>query len=358
MKTMKRSLAWLALLPIAAMAQEMDHSKMSMPMDMPMPAQEKPAVEKPAAEKSAAPKKKATPAAPEGHADHPAQAAPAPAVDHSKMNHAMPMPGMDHSAMGHDMGSMPQHSMDGMVMSPATTEPRTPIPALTDADRAAAVPPEMVHASGDNDIHSYTLLNRLEAWDADPGTGMAWEGEGWIGTDLNRLWWRSEGERVDGTTEAADVELLYGYSIATWWDVVAGLRQDFKPGDSQTFAAIGVQGLAPQNFEVQATAYVGERGQTAARFEADYELLFTNRLILQPRLEVNAYGKNDPARGIGSGISTVEAGLRLRYEFTRQFAPYLGVAYERAFGNTADLRRNAGEDLDDVRLLAGLRIWF
>lgn len=245
-----------------------------------------------------------------------------------------------------------------MNMSPSSTEPRTPIPVLTDADRAAAMPPAMAHVTDDNAIHSYTLLNRLEAWDADPGTGMAWEGEGWIGTDLDRLWWRSEGERVDGTTEAADVELLYGRSIATWWDVVGGLRQDFEPGDAQTFAAIGVQGLAPQNFEVQATAYVGERGQVAARFEADYELLLTNRLILQPRLEVDAHGRNDPARSTGSGLSTFEVGLRLRYEFTRQFAPYLGVGYERAFGNTASLRRDAGEDADDVRLLAGLRIWF
>lgn len=99
------------------------------------------------------------------------------------------------------------------------------------------------------------------------------EGQGWIGTDLNRLWLRSEGERSDGRTEAADLELLYGRSIATWWDLVAGVRQDFKPGRAQTFAAIGVQGLAPQKFEVEATAYFGERGQFGARFEAEYELL-------------------------------------------------------------------------------------
>lgn len=342
MNTARLGLALLTLLPVAAIAQEMDHSKMSMPMDMPMPVQEIPTAEEPVAKKPAAPQKKASSSASAGHADHPAPAAPA----------------MDHSKMGHGMGAMPDHSMqsmDGMDMLPVPTAPRTPIPALTDADRAAAIPPAMAHVVDDNAIHSYMLLNRLEAWDADPGTGMAWEGEGWTGTDLNRLWWRSEGERVDGATEAADVELLYGRSIATWWDVVGGLRQDFKPGDAQTFAAIGVKGLAPQNFEVQATAYVGERGQTAARFEVDYELLLTNRLILQPRLEVDAYGRNDPARGTGSGLSTFEAGLRLRYEFTRQFAPYLGVDYERAVGNTANLRREA--DADDVRLLAGLRIW-
>lgn len=117
-------------------------------------------------------------------------------------------------------------------------------------------------------------------------------------------------------------------------------------------------GLAPYKFEVEATAYLGPSGQTAARFEVEYETLLTNRLILQPLLEVNLYGKDDPRRGIGSGLSTVEAGLRLRYEFTRQFAPYIGVVRERAFGGTADLRRADDEDIDDTRFVAGLRIWF
>ncbi|TQU76538.1 copper resistance protein B, partial [Xanthomonas perforans] len=191
-----------------------------------------------------------------------------------------------------------------------------------------------------------------------PGTGLGWEGQGWIGTDLNRVWLRSEGERTDGQTESADLEVLYGRSISTWWDVVAGVRHDFKPGASQNFAAIGVQGLAPMKFEVSATAYLGEGGQTAANVEAEYELLLTNRLILQPLVEVTAYGKNDPLRGIGSGLSTAEAGLRLRYEFTRKFAPYIGVVYERAFGNTADMRREHGESFEDTRLVVGLRTWF
>lgn len=362
------TLALNSALPVA-MAQEMDHSKMSMPMpEAEKPTVKKPAVKKPVAKKPAV-KKQAKPTTTSSHAGHPAPAAsasPAQPADHPAMGHDMPMQGMDHSSMQHDMGSMPDDSMEGMDMSHmdhagmsmALTEPRTPLPPLTDEDRAAAVPPSMVHASGDNAIHSYTLLNRLEAWNADPGTGAAWEGEGWIGTDLDRFWWRTEGERADGRTETADLELLYGRSVSTWWDVVGGVRHDFKPGDSQDFAAIGLQGLAPQKFEVQATAYLGERGQTAARFEADYELLFTNRLILQPRVEVNAWGKNDPARGIGSGLSTGEVGLRLRYEFTRKFAPYIGMVYERAFGNTADLRRDASESTSDTRVVVGLRTWF
>ncbi|MEO5962560.1 MAG: copper resistance protein B, partial [Thermomonas sp.] len=180
----------------------------------------------------------------------------------------------------------------------------------------------------------------------------------WIGTDLNRVWLRSEGEQVDGKLDGADLEVLYGRSIAPWWDVVAGIRHDFKPGASQDFAALGVVGLAPYKFEVQATAYIGQGGQTAARFEAEYETLLTNRWILQPLVEVNLYGKDDARRGIGSGLSTVEAGLRLRYEFTRRFAPYIGVVRERAFGSTADFRRLNGEDINDTRVVAGLRIWF
>lgn len=352
------ALALASALPVA-MAQEMDHSKMSMPMDLPAPKTQKPAAGKPAA-----PNKQAGPAATPSHAGH-----PAPAADHAAMGHDAPAQGMDHSAMGHDMGAVPDGAAQSLEdpdrshlghagMSMAPTGPRTPIPALSDDDRAAAVPPSMVHASGDEAIHGYSLFNRLEGWDADPGTGLAWEGEGWIGTDLDRFWWRTEGERSDGRTESADLELLYGRAVSTWWDLVAGVRHDFKPGDSQSFAAIGVQGLAPQKFEVRATAYLGERGQGAARVEADYELLLGNRLILQPRLEANAWGKRDASRGIGSGLATAELGLRLRYEFTRRFAPYVGVVHERAFGNTADLRRDASESRDDTRIVVGLRTWF
>lgn len=319
----------LVLLPHIAAAQGVDHSK-----HMPTP-------EAAPAEKTA--KKKV-----------PAQPATEPVVDHSAMGHDMPAPTtgteptqpMDHSAMGHD----------GMSMAP--TEPITPIPIPTDADRAAATPPAQNHPVHDNSIKSFVLLDRLETWNADPGTGHAWEGQAWIGTDLDRLWLRSEGERIDSRTENADLEVLYGRSVARWWDVVAGIRHDFKPGSSQDFAAIGVIGLAPYKFEVEATAYIGESGQTAARLGIEYETLLTNRLILQPLVEANFHGKDDEHRGIGSGLSTVEAGLRLRYEFTRQFAPYIGIVHERAFGGTADFRRDEGEDIEDTRLVLGLRVWF
>lgn len=274
-------------------------------------------------------------------------------MDHSQMQ------GMDHGSMqGMDHSTMEGMDHSGMQHDAAPKEPVTPIPALTDTDRAAAVPPQGGHEMSDNAIHSYMLLNRLEGWDAKPGTGTAWEGEGWIGTDTQRIWLRSEGERKGARTESANLEVLYGRSVSPWWDVVGGVRQDFKPGSPQTFAAFGVQGLAPQKFEVAATAYLGQRGQSAARFEVEYELLLTNRLILQPLVQVDLYGKEDRARGIGSGLSTAEAGLRLRYEFTRQFAPYIGITREQAFGNTADLRRGHLESVGDTRVVAGFRIWF
>ena len=222
----------------------------------------------------------------------------------------------------------------------------------------AAFPAVGGHPVHDNSIQNYMLFDQLEAWNADEGNGLAWEALGWLGTDLNRLWLRSEGERVDDTTEAADLEVLYGRSIARWWDVVAGVRHDSGEGPSQTFAAIGVIGLAPYKYDVEATAYIGESGQTAAQFEAEYDTLLTNRLILQWLAEAELYGKDDAHRGIGSGLSTVEAGLRLRYEFTRKFAPYIGVVWERAYAGTADFRRDEGEEIEDTRFVAGLRIWF
>ena len=275
-------------------------------------------------------------------------------MDHSGMNHS----GMDDSPMDHgSMGHQPGASQD----LPATVEPHEPIPVITPADRAAAFQDLDEHVMHGTSINSYWALDRLEAWDADEdGTGIAWEAKGWVGSDLNRLWLRSEGERAGGSTESADVEVLYGRAIAPWWDAVAGVRHDFGfgGGPSRTYAALGVIGLAPYKFEVEATAYLGESGQVGLGAEAEYEMLFTNRLIGQWLVEGEAWSKDDPAVGIGSGLSKVEAGFRLRYEFHRQFAPYVGVVWERAYGGTADQRRARSGVVDDTRVVAGVRIWF
>jgi len=213
----------------------------------------------------------------------------------------------------------------------------------------------MQHAHGP---HTYLLFNRLEARDTDHGSGQAWEASGWVGGDIHRLWLRSEGERTANRTDAAHVELLYGRAVSPWWDLVAGIRHDFAPGRSQQWAAVGVQGLAPWMVEVALTGYVGGSGRTMLGIEVERELLLTNRLILQPVLEATFQGRGDAARGVGSGLSSVEAGLRLRYEVDRRFAPYIGLAHERAFGDSAAARRASGHSGRDTHLVIGARIWF
>ena len=212
----------------------------------------------------------------------------------------------------------------------------------------------MEHASS---VNYMVLFDRLEVWDADPGTGQAWEATAWIGTDLDRLWLRSEGARERGSTESADVEVLYGRSVLPWWDVVAGVRQDIG-ARSRSWAAFGVQGLAPYMFEISVTGYVGSGGQMQLEAEAEYDVRVTNRLILQPLVEASFALKDEPDQGIGSGLGTLEAGLRLRYEVSRRFAPYVGVVHERAYGNAANYVRSAGGHARDTRVVAGVRVWF
>lgn len=286
-------------------------------------------------------------------------------MDHSKMEHST-MEGMDHSTMepstmeGMDHSKTDHSTMQGMDNSKmdAASALVTPIPPVTQADRDAAFPAVHAHHLHGTSIQSYWLLDRLEISDADNGTALGWEAMAWLGGDIQRVWLRSEGEAVDGRIEHGDVEVLYGRSVRPWWDVLAGVRQDVGEGPSRTWAAFGVQGLAPYKFEVAATAYIGQGGRTALRAEAEYDTLLTNRLILQWRAEANAYGKDDPLVGIGAGLSTVEFGARLRYEVTRQFAPYIGIEHDRAFGNTADMRRSSGNGAGDTRLVAGVRVWF
>jgi copper resistance protein B len=262
-------------------------------------------------------------------------------MDHSKMDHA----GMDHAGMDHGTRA-------------ATDAPLTPVPVPTDADRAAAFPEVGGHAAHDRRAHSFWLVDRLEARDVAGDAGAAWRASAWVGGDINRLWLRSEGESVDGRVEHADLEVLGGRAISPWWDLLAGIRHDVGEGPSQTYAALGVSGVAPYKIDVEATAYLGTGGQSAARIEASYDTLLTNRWILQWQVEANLYGKSDPARGVGAGLSTFEAGLRLRYEVTRRFAPYVGLDWERAYGETADLRRADSHDASDLRVVAGIRMWF
>jgi copper resistance protein B len=233
---------------------------------------------------------------------------------------------------------------------------------LSAEDRAAAFPDlgamRMNDMMLENPLNKLVLLDRFEWQNASGGDALDWDLDAWIGRDLAKVWFRSEGARSSGTTERAELEVLWGRGIARWWELVAGARRDFAPGDEQSWAAIGVHGMAPYRFDVEATAYVGNGASTALRIETKRDLLVTNRLILSPLLEVNWHGQTDTARGVGAGLSDAEIGLRLRYEIRREIAPYVGLSYERSFGRTADLVSSAGDDTSDTRLVAGLRVWF
>ncbi|MFC5437772.1 copper resistance protein B [Rhodanobacter umsongensis] len=203
------------------------------------------------------------------------------------------------------------------------------------------------------------LIDQLEAFHGRDANGQSWEGEGWYGNDENKLWVRSEGVRSSrGRLEDGDLEAFWNHNVAAFWSTQLGLRHDVGFGPSRQWAALGIQGLAPYWFDIEATAYVGPSGRAAARLRAGYEMLFTQRLILRPELEVNLHGKSDPARGVGSGLADAKLGLRLRYEIRREFAPYIGVVWTRRFAATADFVRDGRRAVFDQQWVAGVRIWF
>ena len=210
------------------------------------------------------------------------------------------------------------------------------------------------------DEHSFgsVLFDRLERVGNQDVNATSYDAQAWFGRDYNRLVVKAEGEVSKGKLQDARTELLWGHAIAPYWDTQLGARYDSGTGPDRSWLAFGFQGLAPYWFETSATAYVGGSGRTALRLEAEYEILLTQKLILQPRVEVNLYGKDDDAREIGSGLSTGVAGLRLRYEISRQFAPYIGVERASKYGKTADMARASGESTAETLWVAGVRFWF
>lgn len=239
--------------------------------------------------------------------------------------------------------------------------PHAGLPEPTAPERAAAFPDlgdmDMRGHMDEDPLVATLSFDQLEWRGSDPGAGAAWNLRGWIGGSHDRLWLRSEGERQGGATDG-DVELLWGRPRGPWWDLLAGVRHDIGHGPARDWLAVGVQGLAPYKFEVEATAYIGTSGRTALRAEAEYDVLLTNRVVLQPGVEVELHGRDDPARGIGAGLSGAELGLRLRYEVRREFAPYAGYVWSRKFGRTAEFARMAGDEEADRMWVAGVRFWF
>jgi copper resistance protein B len=210
----------------------------------------------------------------------------------------------------------------------------------------------------DNASIGHVLLEQLEdRWNGSDHS-FRYDGQGWYGTDYDKLWVKSEGQ-VDGRGRFSDGqhELLYDRATSTFFDIQAGVRVDADSGPTRAWAALGVQGLAVYFFDVEATAYASDRG-VAARLKASYDLLITQRLILQPEAEVNFYSASDRGRGTGSGLSDIDAGLRLRYEISRKFAPYIGVSYQGRFGQSAEFARKDNESTSDARFAFGVRAWF
>ena len=199
----------------------------------------------------------------------------------------------------------------------------------------------------------------LEYRVTDGDDSVNWEAQGWVGGDVNRAWFKTEGEAlVDSGVEAAEIQALYSRQISDFFDAQVGVRYDFEPDPERAFAVFGVQSLSPYFFEIDAAGFVSEDGDLSARFEAEYELLITQQLVLQPSLEVNFAAQEVEELGIGSGVNDVELGLRLRYEIEREFAPYIGVNWERNLGETADFARDEGEDVDNLSFVTGIRFWF
>lgn len=213
-------------------------------------------------------------------------------------------------------------------------------------------------------LHWFVRADQLEHRVNDGDDLFRWEVEGWLGGDTHRLWLESEGEvRTQGPSGGdAELQLHYGYAFAPFWDLRIGLRQDFLfgsgPDRERTFAAFGVEGLAPLWFELSPMLFVSEDGHVSGRLTATYDLLLTQRLVAQPRFELNVAARDAKRFGIERGFNDVELGLRLRYELRRELAPYVGVNWLRKLGNTADLARDEGEDASAIGFVAGLRVWF
>lgn len=213
---------------------------------------------------------------------------------------------------------------------------------------------DALYANHGNQLVSLVLGERLETQFGDGDDSTVWEAQGWYGGDLRKWWWKTEGDygHGEGAFEEVELQSLYSRAVASFWDVQVGVRMDLEPTPLRTYATLGVQGVAPYWFELDAALFLSDRGDLSARLEAEYELRLTQRLLLQPRVELNVALTQDTARGVDDGLNDVEAGLRLRYEVRREFAPYLGAVWARDGGGL-------GEDASSgLRLVGGFRFWF
>lgn len=370
---------------LAAPVAAQDHSMHNMP-GMTMPAKPAAKPQKPAPKAKPAAK---APARPRPAKPAPRSApvrAPAPAADPHAGHDMSKMPGMDGPAQrgapssdaaadphaGHEMpagsaaaeGSASSAEPAGTDLPPGNAPAPAPPPEANAADSfwgsaAMAEARETLRREHGGGTFSQLLFNLAEYQVRSGRDGYRWDGEAWIGGDINRLTLKSEGEGAFGRrVESAEVQALYSRAVDPYWNLQAGVRQDLGRGPRRTYATIGVEGLAPYWFETEAALFLSNKGDLLARIEGYYDQRLTQSLVLQPRAELNLAAQDIPENGIGAGLSDIELGLRLRYERTREFAPYLGVSWERALGDTADYARASGEDTGGFSFVMGVRTWF
>ena len=292
---------------------------------------------------------------------------PMQGMDHSTMP-GMTMPADQGSGQMQGMPGMPGMAMEGMQQTgtalPAGNAPPPPLPTDHAADNvygsdAMAMGRHHLqqHHGGQN--FNQVLLNLAEYQFRNGRDGYRWDGEAWFGGDINRLFVKSEGEGAfrEGI-ESAEVQALYSRAIGPYFNLQAGVRQDLGPSPKRTYATVGVEGLAPGFFELEGALFLSNKGDVLGRLEGYYDQRVTQRLVLQPRAELNFAAQDVPENRIGSGLSNAELGLRLRYEIRREFAPYIGVSWDRRFGDTARYARAEGDKATSKSIVAGVRMWF
>ena len=264
-------------------------------------------------------------------------------------------------SMPMDMTPEEMQHMGGHSMHSESRSTHAPDPALERPAASEHVTPPMM-AGMDTDMNNAGLMHRVwfENLEGVHGNrnGGVWDAQAWFGSDFDKLWLKSEGVILGGKTQDSKVEALWAHAILPFWDTQLGVRHDLSGGPTREWAAFGVQGISPYWFDVELTGYVGEEGRTAVRLKTEYDLYITQRLILKPEIELNAYGKPDRARQIGAGLSDGRFELRLRYEFSRRIAPYVGYVYDVKFAGSATLARLAGDPAVDHRTVAGIEFFF
>lgn len=271
--------------------------------------------------------------------------------------HTMPQPEADPHA-GHDLSGTASNIPAAPLPAEASSGPEHAADAVWDPAAMARSRQVLSDEHGGATAHRFFVDTAEVRW-GQGREGYKLEGDFWIGKDINKLWLKGEAEGEFGRPlDHGEVQALWSRAVAPFWDVQAGLRQDFGHGPDRTHLVLGLQGLAPYWFEIDAAAFLSNKGEITARIEAEYDIRITNRLILQPRLELEVSAQNIPERGSGAGLSNTSLGARLRYEITPLVAPYIGVEAGRAFGRTAEYRRRGGEDRGEVVAVTGIRFGF